>query len=454
MKILFVENRHMTWVWAAVAERLAERGHKIHWLVQNPIFCPKIGQVHMLPFPTRKEKQQDASLEWLRDLDRGVRWFGGDGTHWHCYNQNILRTLQEIRPDVIFGEPTEFHELLTLENARTLGIRFLFPSSTRYPVGRLHFLDYDTLYPVGGAGHELTDSEAEVMLNAIVHRTVIPTYMEVSQQSRLKKEWDSLVDKTRILTGWLRGEHYVTPSPWKKIRLNRAHTEQYALWESFAHRILPDAINDKPWVLFPLQMQPEANIEVWGKPWSDQTALVKRAAAALDRMGAVLVVKPNPKSKYELTSELCELAKTTPNIVAISHYTPMKVVFPQAPLVMTVTGTVLLECVFAGKPVASLGNHAMTHYPGVQALSEPENIAQTLENVIKKTTFGATKEEAKRLLNFLYQTSYPVQIFASIAHTDLMDLMTEKNIATLVDSFESVLTHTISPLKENVPGVI
>lgn len=438
MKILFIENRYATRLWAAVAQGLEKRGHEIHWLIQNPMFSPNMGQIHVLPFPTKDERQPDASLEWLRDSDRGVRWFGGDGTHWHTYNRNILQVLQQIKPDVVFGEPTEFHELLALVNARKMGVRFLFPSATRYPVGRLQFLDYDTLNPVAGEGHNLTDSELESMLDAIVSRTVRPSYMEIGKQSHLQKKWSSLIDKTRILAGWMQGERYITPSPWKKIQLERLHARQYAQWESFSHRSLPTAINDKPWVLFPLQMQPEANIEVWGRPWSDQTALVKRAAAALDLIGAVLVVKPNPKSKYELTSELCELVQNTPNIMAISHMTPMKVVFQQALLVMTVTGTVLLECVFSGKPVASMGTHAMTRYPGVQALNIPEDIAQTLQAVLHHEVGGATREEAKELLNFLYKTSYPSTTFDPLNQPELLN---DENIADMVESFELVLTH-------------
>src|SRR5215213_9099996 len=167
MKILFIENRYTTWIWAAVAQGLENYGHEIHWLVQNPMFCPKMGLAHVLPFPRAAEKQKNDSLAWLSDVDRGVRWFGGDGAYWYPYNQKILQVLQKVKPDVVFGEPTEFHELLALENARALGMRFLFPSATRYPVGRLQFLDYDTMNAVGGEERNLTETESEIMLEAI-----------------------------------------------------------------------------------------------------------------------------------------------------------------------------------------------------------------------------------------------------------------------------------------------
>jgi len=446
MKILFLENRYATLIWIAIAQGLEKRGHEVHWMVQNPMFSPKMGRVHVLPFPTNAEKRHDDSLAWLKDVDRGVRWFGGDGTHWRPYNQRILEILKTVKPDVVFGEPTQFHELLTLENARSLGIRFLWPGGTRYPVGRLQFFDYDTINPVGGEGRNLSDAELENMLSAIIDRRVIPSYMEVAPQTGLMKKWGAIKNKIIIIIGWLQGERYITPSPIKKIQLEREHARQYADWETFACQDLPNTIENKPWVLYPMQMQPETNIELWGRPWSYQTELVKRAAQALDKIGALLVVKPNPKSKYELSAALCELVKNTPNIIALSHTTPMKAVFPHAPLVMTVTGTVILECVFAGKPIAALGNHSMTRYPSVQALNKPEDIAQALDNVQHNKVAVATRDEAKSLLNYLYKTSYPATLWDPVNRPELM---TEKNIAALISSFVDVLTHLASKPEVN-----
>lgn len=438
MKILFIENRYATLIWDAIARQLEARGHEIHWIIQNPMFMPIVGEKHVLPFPPATEKKQDESLSWLKDVDRGVRWFGGDGTHWHPYNKRIREILESVRPDVVFGEPTQFHEQLTLENARQMGIRFLSPGGTRYPVGRLHFFDYDTLNPVGGEGVNLNDAELGTMLDTIVERKVVPSYMEVIPQPMLKKKWGKLKNKLLITTGWLMGERYITPSPLTKMRLERAHAKRCLDWETFSQLQLPESLKNKPWVLYPLQMQPEANIELWGKPWSYQAQVVKRAAKSLEKLGAVLVVKPNPKSKYELSDDLCELVKSTPNIVALSHKTPMKAVFPQAPLLMTVTGTVTLECIFAGKPIAVLGNHAMTQYAGLEVMSQPEDIASVMEKVLAQRAKVATREDAKSLLNYLYGKSYPVTLWHQL---DRPELMTDRNVNALTDAFEDVLKH-------------
>jgi hypothetical protein len=448
MKIVFVENRYFTWILDAVAKSLLRAGHEIHWIVQNPMFIPTHGEVHLLAFPSTHSSEalaDTALIKRLHESDRGVRWFGGTGFHWAAYRRQIDAIIKKVRPDVTFCETTEFHELLTVDVCKQHGVYLLSPSATRYPVGRLNFFLNDTLDPIGGEGIDLSDQETEEMLIAIVNRTVRPSYMESGRQSALQRWKRKLDDKMRILIGWIKGERFVTPSPWVKILLDRKHAKQYQYWESFAHRSLPDRLCGKPCVLFPLQMQPESNIEVWGSPWSDQADIVRRAAKALEKVGAVLIVKPNPKSKYELTAELCKVVAATPNIIAISHTTPMKSIFDQIPLVMTVTGTVLMECVFAGKPVASLGNHAMTRYPGVLQLHAPEEISTNLQAVLRGDISGASRKQAKELLNYLYKTSYPAMIWDPYTRPDLM---TNKNVSAIVDSFEEVFKKIL--VKPNV----
>ncbi|CAN5832888.1 hypothetical protein BH11PSE12_BH11PSE12_00280 [soil metagenome] len=438
MKIVFVENRYFTWILDAVAKELLAADYEIHWIVQNPMFIPKHGQIHLLSFPKHgaKEKLSDAALaKRLHESDRGVRWFGGDGSHWAIYRYQINEIIQALMPDVVFSETTEFHELLTLDVCKQHGIPLLSPNVTRYPVGRLNFFLNDTLNPIGGEGKDLTDQEVDQMLTAIVERTIRPSYMEPVQHTKLQALKHQLNDKVRILTGWFKGERFVTPSPWVKMLLEREHAKQYKYWESFAHRTLPDSIQARPCVLFPLQMQPESNIEVWGSPWSDQVDIVKRAAKALAQIGAVLVVKPNPKSKYELNAELCDVVANTPNVIAISHTTPMKSIFDQIPLVMTVTGTVLMECIFAGKPIASLGNHAMTLYPGVLVLNAPEEILEKLQMVLRNEVAGASRQDAKQLLNFLHKTSYPAMIWDPYRRPELM---TKENLLRLNAAFVNI----------------
>jgi len=443
MRLLFVENRYTTWVFEPVTARLAVLGHEIHWLVQNPMFAPRTGRVHRMPFPPRGPVPHSAgadTYEWLRRTDRGVLHFRVATTHYPHYDREIAAILDALSPDAVFGEATEFHELLTIRRCRERDIAYLSPNATRYPTDRLAFMAYDSLEAVGGDGSHLPDEQAEAMLEAIRTRQVVPSYLRPSARPMRSMASRRLADKLRVTAGWLAGERFITPSPARKMALNAEQRRQRRRWEEHAARgssALADLRrSEQPWVLYALQMQPEGNIDVWGAPWNDQAEIIRRAAAALAADERWLVVKPNPKSKYELNDRLIDTMARLPNVVALPHATAMREVFPPASLVLAVTGTVLLECLFAGKPVAVLGDHAMAEYPGVNRIAAPEDVRGVLAAVGTGTARRASRADAIALLRELHRTSYPGVLFDPMATPEYFE---SANIAALTAAFADQL---------------
>ena len=443
MRLLFVENRYATWIYALVAKELAKEGHEIHWLIQNPMFAPSADHVWKLPFPATHSRADAApdSYEWLRQTDRGARWFGVNTAHYSHYDRCICGALDAIRPAVVFGEATEFHELLTIRRCRERRILYLAPSATRYPPGRLAFNAFDTLDPVGGDGALMSSDDAEALRSAIVARKVVPSYMAQLPPTRVSDVVNKLLDKARITLGWIAGERFITPSPMRKLAINADRRAAYRRWERNADLTRLDLqrllARGKKWVLYPLQMQPEGNIDVWGAPWNDQAEIVRRAAHALEQSGASLIVKPNPKSKYELLGRMNDVIDRAPNVLRASHSAAMAALFEPCPLVLTVTGTVLLEALFSGKAVVSLGTHAMATYPGVTSIAAPEDVPQVLENVILGAAVTTTKAESSKLLQLLHASSYPATLWDPVSAPQQKS---PRNIEALTQAFRHVLT--------------
>jgi hypothetical protein len=441
MKLLFLENRYATRVWSLAAERLRQAGHEVHWLVQNPLFQPEFGQVHVLPFPDNKQLGAQVSDEADRPLkypDRSIVYAGRSNAHHGWYRRAIRRALEEIRPDVMFGECTQFYELLAIEAAQERGIPYLCAAATRYPAGRMMFHLYASMEPVGGSGERLDDDAAKSMLAAIRERRVVLSYMVPPKGSAWQRKARRWRDQALISWGWLRGERYATPSPWTKMRLNSRQRQVVQAWESVAVPRPDERVGNSPWVLYPLQMQPESNIEVWGYPWFDQVAIVRRAADALARVNAKLVVKPNPKSKYEMSRSLQELCASHPAIVPISHQTKMNVLLPHTTLVLSVTGTVILESAFGLRPVAVLGEHALTKVPGVTPVQAPEDCARVLSEVMQGRYKFATEAQLLSYLQTQYANSYPGCPFDPLNQPEMQ---TPENVAAIRYGFESVLGH-------------
>jgi len=381
-----------------------------------------------------------ANYDWLARTDRGILHFGGTADHYPAYDYAIGQVIRNLQPDVTFGESTEFHELLAIQHCKKIGRPYLVPYVMRYPTDRMAFVAFDTMDPVGGDGSQLSTEEVDAMINGIRQRQVIPSYMRPTATKPMSHRVHRLVDKARITWGWLRGERFITPSPARKLMLNAARNANYRKWETHAqanwHRWESLLAERGPWVLYAMQMQPESNLDVWGIPWNDQTRLIREAAMALKSVGAMLVVKPNPKSKYEMTSELAESIVSLPNVVALPHATPMANVFPHAPLVLSVTGTILMECIFAHRPVASLGSHSMTKYPGVIHLDQPNAIAQALQEALRGHAPCATQAQARDLLQSLQASSYSATIWDPVAQPEFE---TKTTVSDLTNAFMHVI---------------
>jgi len=183
-------------------------------------------------------------------------------------------------------------------------------------------------------------------------------------------------------------------------------------------------------------MQPEANIEVWGYPWHDQLEIIKRAADALGVRGATLVVKPNPKSKYEMSRALCELCSTHPAIAPMSHKVKMCELLPSTTVVLSVTGTVILESAFSGKPVAVLGDHELGCVPGARRIGTPEEVVDVVAEAVEGRYTSAREEQLVEYLQRRYAESYAGTPFDPVSQPELG---TEENLRALYVSFSAVL---------------
>jgi hypothetical protein len=434
MILLFVENRYATWLLTQIAQRLIGDGHDVHWIVQNPKFIPSHGAAHLIPFPVGPQiaapHEWEATLSKVAATDRQIIHFGGNPKHYPHYLQKIREVIEIVGPDLVFGEATQFYELITIEVCRRKAVPYMFPVTTGYPKNRISFFAYDTRQPVFGDGSRLADSVAEDMIRQINQRKVVPNYMAVRSSSVSKQARASALDRLRILHSWMGGERFATPSPTRKVLVDMAHARARRSWEALATVTLNVK---KPYLLFPLQLQPECAIDVWGWPWRNQSEIIQRAARALQVEGYLLVVKPNPKSKYEISTSMLTAVRSSTNIVALSHRTSMSEAFPRAEGILSVTGTALIEAVFARKKAISIGSLAMAAYPGIETLSVPEEIGA----VLRPRSDATTIEAARALLDWLQATSYDGEVFDPFREVEKLQ---DDSMDKLISAFRAMIS--------------
>jgi len=404
MKLLFIENRYKTFFFEPIAKNLSNKGYDVHWLIQNKEFTPS-GNFHFYiidyPKDTNYDYLKDEAVEKVIQSDRQINHFKKkDKSYFYYYNEKIKNYLESLRPDFVFGEATAFHELLTIQNCKDLNILYLNPSTCRYPVGRFSFYKYDTLEPFLGSNENLTKEEATNIIDQIVNRKKAPDYMNPVSVSK----YEIIQDKLTKTVAYYKGERYNTPNPLIKFKLQQVQKNNIKNWNIDAEKEILKTHNFK--ILYPLQMQPEANIDVWGRKYRNQTQLIKNISQCLPE-NTILYVKPNPKSKYELSPELVSLVKQTPNIRHLHHSTKMDGILPNIDLVITVTGTIAIECILSNKPVVTLIktiNNQAKNCKFINSLSR--ELPGIMKDVMEKTFKTLSLEEKIDFINILNKTSY------------------------------------------------
>lgn len=407
-KILFIENRYRTLFWSEMAKLLEKKGYKVFFVVENHLFKPSHQNVYVIPYPHKRNliiSENHPEFVKIQQSDRALNYFGlSSDSHYSYYYAQLKMIVEKVKPDIVFGESTAFHELLMIEICKQKKILYLHPSSCRYPIGRFSFYKYDTLEPYSGSGEILEDEKALEVIHSIIYRKVIPDYMEKRKINFLVR-YHRLRELLKLSFAYYTGEHYDTPSPLIKYKIEKSRKRNIKKWDLIARRNGSLAEDTRFKILYPLQMQPEANLDVWGRKYNDQLKVIENILAATDK-NVIVVVKPNPKSKYELTKKLIDFLESNERVVMIGHWERIGEIFPIVDLVVTVTGTIAMECIWSDKPVVTLVNTLYNRVRSAVYLKD-FNRLQTIVDSVRRDNFPQIRDKEKiDFINLINQTSF------------------------------------------------
>ncbi|WP_417554595.1 hypothetical protein [Microbacterium sp.] len=448
MRIAFIETRDKTELFQAVADRLPG---EVFWLIQNAAFVGSGKRnVTVMKYPRRGvadagkvDDAQRAILDRVRQSDRTGIYFGRDDWHYSAYYLSISKWFDEVRPDVIFGEPGSFWTHMVALIAARRGVPFLNPLSSRYPTGRFAFFQSDRLTPFRGEGVRHSQQDLQRIVDDIVSGRERPDYM-----SSRRSPAAAFRARLALLREWVRGERFTAQSPVlfvrSALRLKAARRKWDVLAAEGAGRPTVRKV-----VLYPLQLQPEMNLDVWGYEYRDQSKLVANLADRFADENVEVWVKPNPKSFYELSDDLLQVVSSRPNVRVLSHSVKMSEVVDQVALVVTVTGSVAIERLLAEKPVLVL----QEDYARWIGATPPTGLALdadgiTLDAVLSELS-EAQRPKPVEVIERLISTSYRGVISEP---TYMPGVLEPANVDRLVAAFNNVLL-SIAPDVDGVrPG--
>ena len=355
--ICFIENRGKTVLWQQVANHLCSMGYRVCWIVQNHLYSTKSKnqEVAVIPYPKKSHLSKPSeSLKWRLRSDRGNRFFGNGDLHYNYYAAKIKTALEDFKPDMVIGESTLFHELLAIHACREKKIPYFHPCATRYPSDRFNLFLGDTQEVAFSSADVWSAPKIEEYIKAFLGGATIPTYMK---PVRLSRRAIIFLASLKSIWAYLRGERYNTPSAYVKISLSWRLRQNKERWGRMAKQICPGSRS----ILYPLQMQPEANLDVWGEPWSNQLENLHALLKATPE-DVIIAVKANPKAKYELSQELLTFAEYHSRIFLLPLKTGMDEARMSTCGTITATGTVGLEALLGLGRCLSLGHPVVAKY--------------------------------------------------------------------------------------------
>jgi len=433
MKILFIENRDKTYFFDEIAQKLLEE-HSISWIVQNHQFKPKNGDVYKIKYPKKTDLKtnDDKDIVDIAKTDRIVNYFNGNNLHYDYYWKELSKRIRSIKPDIVFGESTQFHELISIKICQEYNIPYLNPSSTSYPKNRFFFYLFDSKNPLK-INNSINNINYDEIIDGINSKSIIPDYMHLNN---INTFFDNSTYRLSQIFEYFKGEKYTTPSLFKKILIDLRLKRFLKKWDKLSISInkLP---RNKKIMLYPLQMQPEANIDVWGSNFRDQSRLINDISNRLPS-NWILVVKTNPKSKYEMDENLFNSLKNS-NVFAINRDIPMNEILKKTEIITTVTGTIAIEGFLDNIYTFCFAPSIIDKFPGssrVRNLNELKILLKLYED--NKLSYAKQSDKVE-FMKLVFKNSFTGNISDPRSDKNCLD---KKNIENLCFAFNKAITKT------------
>ena len=438
-RILFIENREKTELWKRVAKILVERGYTIAWIVQNPAFMEDLpGQVFRLKFPTQKQlvSCQDFLNFWPSLItDRGRQHFRSGTSHYMHYSSLICEILNSFKPNLIVSEATLFHELQTYQIAQEKNIPFIHPICERYPQDRIVLFEGLSQNAFLQSGQQYDESLAKDYINRVLSGAEKLSYLPPDRiYKRMQKKIKWFGTRWRVLFGRFLGEKYNTPSLAQKFYLYLNVKVHSFYWDSACR----DLNEHEVALLYPMQMQPENNLDVWGRPYDDQVDVIQRILKSTPT-NVTIALKSNPKPGLEMTKELIDLARNESRICLLPRSEKMSDAMKNTLGAITICGTVGFEALFGKGRCVSICHPIITENFPLHSASSPEEAALRILN--EPLAGVGSQETGLRLLELIWLRSFEGVVSDPV---NLPSCISKDNVSLVADAIEFAFRKAIT----------
>tara|TARA_B100000745_G_scaffold248367_1_gene170397 strand:+ start:264 stop:1799 length:1536 start_codon:yes stop_codon:yes gene_type:complete len=365
------------------------------------------------------------------------RAFGKDNPFYKFKREEILsifeqeckffeKVLGEVKPNFLMIKTTDLHRNhLLAEICRASGVKILMFSASR-----LGFRSYISSQS-DKIDHDLDEQrENEIEINSFEDlREYLKKYDKFQQAKGIdsggmniplgKKTMQSIRWMTKTFDEEYKEDyvHYgVTRYRAVKEYLSvllKGRYRKYFIDKNFVREIIP---NEK-FLLFPLQIQPERNVDIDAPFYSNQIEVITNIAKALP-VGFKLYVKEHPKMYLRHWREISDYKKIMrlPNVRLIHPTVSSKTLLDRCSIVITIAGTVGLEAAIHKKPCIVFSDTIYSSLPSVYRLRNLEELSQVIKTSLKKEVILS---DVSKFISLLDRNSFDYDFFGN--HQKILD---------------------------------
>ena len=374
-----------------------------------------------LEYLKKIEKKYDINL-WK--LAYGERVFSDFNEFYKFESDQILsileqeckffeRILDEINPKFLIIKLTDFHRnhlLVEMASRKNIKILMLIPSKMGYKAN------------IASKINKFDEIPEQELSNKTIDSNYFKKYDRFKQTNQIKSGGIGFSKKQKVLSAikWALKtadkkyletyDHYgvsvikVIKSSFTgffKIKLRKRYLDKKSSKE---------IIENEKYILFPLHVEPERNIDIDAIFFNDQLEVVKKIAKSLP-VDYLLYVKEHYNMifrgwrKINFYKDICEL----PNVKLIHPSVNPKKLIENSSLVITISGTMGLEAVVQGKPAIVFADVIYDSIPSVHKVKEIEKLPELIRQCLGEKV---NMEEVGKFLNILDKNSFDFDVWA------------------------------------------
>jgi len=442
-RIIFIGNCHKTNFWSAIAKQLTFNGYEVDWILVNRSQVHDIqanfaeSKILYLPLSLKASGSfGDMKLNDLVYRDRRLRFIRKDGLR---YLRNIQAPITDFLMNgheaLVVGELTYGYEMVTHRIVNSLpGFYWCSPFLTRRPQGKFSFF-YDEHF-----SREIDIAYSKVKA-IIVDQPMAMDYVAMNKNHVRDMSSGGYIlrkIKTFLLnTGYDEND----PTWFSNSRSDKLKKNITWLWNrisyQFVQRLFVSELDlSKRYIIFPLHLEPELNIDTCGRYWEDQMETILKIWRQL-LPNDVLLIKEHPVAIGNRGFTWFKKLKGYPNIKFIHESQDVVELLDLVEYVFTISGTMGLEAAHKGMKVLCLGSTVYDRLKNVTRVSINDfSESKNIDDLYCNYGFDTLELDFEDFSTLIEERSFYGDPEGDVVSNP--DVYSEVNIALVAGAFDSV----------------